>query len=63
MRITYIQAVNDKEKANMLNKYFSLCWNNKELPLTEATATTYNMGVREIVETFFAQRKKYIITS
>ena len=26
----------------MLNKYFSLCWNNKELPLTEATATTYN---------------------
>ena len=25
----------------MLNKYFSMCW-KKELPLSEATATTYN---------------------
>ena len=25
----------------MLNKYFSMCW-NKELPLSETTATTYN---------------------
>ena len=59
-----IQAVNDKEKANMLNMYFSLCWNNKELPLTDITAIhTMIMGVREIMETFFAQRKKYIITS
>ena len=59
-----IQAVNDKEKANMLNMYFSLCWNNKELPLTDVTAIhTMIMGVREIMETFFAQRKKYIITS
>ena len=31
-----VHAVTDTEKSNMLNNYFSKCWNSKEPPLTES---------------------------
>ena len=35
------QAINDKEKSDMLNMFFSLCWNSSEPPLFEADDTTH----------------------
>ena len=37
-----IQAINAKEKSDMLNTFFSMCWNNSEPPLFEADNTTYS---------------------
>ena len=37
-----IQAINAKAKSDMLNTFFSLCWNNSEPPLFEADNTTYS---------------------
>ena len=31
-----VHTVTDTEKSNMLNNYFSKCWNSKEPPLTES---------------------------
>ena len=37
-----ITAVSDKEKANMLNTFFSRCWNNTDQPMSQAAnMTTY----------------------
>ena len=30
-----VNAVTDEDKSNMLNKYFSMCWNHAEPPLTD----------------------------
>ena len=37
-----IQGVNAKEKSDMLNTLFSMCWNTSEPPLFEADNTTYS---------------------
>ena len=37
-----IQAINAKEKSDMLNTFFPMCWNNSEPPLFEADNTTYS---------------------
>ena len=36
-----INAITDKEKSNMLNRYISKCWNHSELPLTELLESNY----------------------
>ena len=36
-----INAITDKEKSNMLNSYFSKCWNHSEPPLTDLLEGNY----------------------
>ena len=36
-----IKAITDKEKSNMLNSYFSKCWNHSEPPLTDLLESNY----------------------
>ena len=36
-----INAITDKEKSNMLNSYFSKCWNHSEPPLTDLLESNY----------------------
>ena len=39
-----INAITDKEKSNMLNSYFSNCWNHSELPLTNPLEDNYEQN-------------------
>ena len=36
-----INAITDEEKSNMLNTYFSNCWNHSEPPLTDPLECNY----------------------
>ena len=64
-----ITAVSDKEKANMLNTFFSRCWNNTDQPMSQAAnMTTYGSPPSNLstnIEDFLCTQEEvsYLLTS